>query len=106
MGKMGKRYLVFDGRTMPVLKKKEQQTTTTTKEEGTGQAKEGSAKEGSAKEGSAVDKSDTGGHGGGHDEVWAVATATFFKTLTGRFYKLRTYQCKCPKTRMPPRSTS
>lgn len=55
MGKMGKRYLVFDGRTMPVLKKKEQQTTTT-KEEGTGQAKEGSAKEGSA-----VDKSDTGG---------------------------------------------
>ena len=50
MGKMGKRYLVFDGRTMPVLKKKEQQTTTT-KEEGTGQAKEGSA----------VDKSDTGG---------------------------------------------
>jgi hypothetical protein len=67
MGKMGKRYLVFDGRTMPVLKKKEQQTTTT-KEEGTGQAKEGSA----------VDKSDTGGHGGGHDEVWAVATATFF----------------------------
>jgi hypothetical protein len=25
MGKMGKRYLVFDGRTMPVLKKKEQQ---------------------------------------------------------------------------------
>ena len=26
-----------------------------------------------------MDKSDTGGHGGGHDEVWAVATATFFK---------------------------
>jgi hypothetical protein len=72
MGKMGKRYLVFDGRTMPVLKKKEQQTTTT-KEEGTGQAKEGSAKEGSA-----VDKSDTGGHGGGHDEVWAVATGNIF----------------------------
>jgi hypothetical protein len=100
MGKMGKRYLVFDGRTMPVLKKKEQQTTTT-KEEGTGQAKEGSAKEGSA-----VDKSDTGGMEVATMKSGLLPQQHFLKTLTGRFYKLRTYQCKCPKTRMPPRSTS
>jgi len=74
MGKMGKRYLVFDGRTMPVLKKKEQQTTTT-KEEGTGQA----SKRGVSRRGVSSGQERHGWHGGGHDEVWAIATATFFK---------------------------